>query len=70
MSAIDENSIGQQELIDVLSSLLVDVTAQKTALDALVTKVNTDFTAQNLAVTGSQLDEDYASSGALTTTVS
>ena len=61
MTAIDENSLDQQQLITLLSALLVDITAQKTAIDTLVAKLNLDA-----GVT----DVDYASSGALTTTVS
>lgn len=61
MVAIDKNAMDQQQMIDVLSSLLVDITAQKTALDTLVAKLNLDA-----GVT----DIDYASSGSLTTTVS
>ena len=61
MTAIDENSLDQQQMITLLSALLVDITAQKTAIDTLVAKLNLDA-----GVT----DVDYVSSGALTITVS
>ncbi len=60
MAEINSNaSAGNQALADVLEALLVDVTTVRTALNTLVTKLNSD---------GSVSDSDYASAGALTTT--
>lgn len=61
MTAIDEKDLSQQALNDILNSLLTDITAQKDALDTLVTKLNADAWV---------IDTDYTSSGALTTTAS
>jgi hypothetical protein len=58
-----------KNLETILNSLLVDITAQKAAIDTMATKMNTDFTGQNGAVTSSELDVDYAGSGALVTTL-
>lgn len=51
------NYAEQQTLIN---ELLDDVTALRSALTTLTAKLDTDFTAQNGAVTASQLDVDYA----------
>ncbi len=59
------------EIKGVLDSLLADVTALRTAITTLTAKIDTDTTAQNIAVTDSQLDEDYATTcdpASLTTT--
>lgn len=58
--------IADNEIKKYLQAALVDLENLKSAYDTLVTKLNTDFTAQNLAVTSSQLDEDYVASVALT----
>lgn len=58
----------QQQVLRLLIDAIVDdrttigasLTALDTALDTLVAKMNTDFTAQNGAVGSSQLDTDYA----------
>ena len=44
----------------VINDLIIDVTAMRTAILAFTAKFDTDATAQNIAVTSSQLDEDYA----------
>jgi len=49
-----------------LGATQTDLAAFKAAMDAFITKLNADFTAQNGAVTNSQLDTDYASFPALT----
>lgn len=49
----------------LLDELIASNNALRAAHDALVAKLDTDFTAQNVAVTGSQLDVDYASSTAV-----
>lgn len=70
MADISE-SLDHQKHITLLSALLADVTNIRTALTTLTAKLDTDFTAQNSAVTSSQLDVDYASTvnpAALTTT--
>ena len=59
MASIDSNAIDQKHLVDALDSLLTDVTAAKTAIDAMATKLNADA-----GVT----DTDYASMASLTTT--
>lgn len=46
---------------DIHVSLLDDVAALRAQYEALLAKLDTDFTAQNIAVGSSQLDEDYAS---------
>ena len=50
----------QIELKRVLAAVLADATAQRAAFVALTAKLDIDFTAQNAAVTSSQLDVDYA----------
>ena len=44
----------------IMNAVLADNTATRTALTTLTAKLDTDFTAQNIAVTSSQLDENYA----------
>lgn len=44
----------------VMDAVLADNTAMRAAFVALTAKLDTDFTAQNAAVTSSQLDVDYA----------
>jgi len=58
----------QEELLELLQATQVDLVMLKLAFDTLVTKLNADAVAQNLAVASSQLDEDYAGSGVLTLT--
>ena len=41
-----------------------DITDLRTKMTTILAKMDTDFTAQNGAVTGSQLDVDYATVGA------
>jgi len=63
------NHVPVQEQIEdkqIMDAVLADMAMLKAAFDALVAKVNTDFAAQNAAVTASQLDVDYAASIALT----
>ena len=43
-----------------MDAVLADNTAMRAAFVALTAKLDTDFTAQNAAVTSSQLDVDYA----------
>lgn len=49
-------------LAEVLRDMADDLTELRSAIVALTAKLDVDFTAQNLAVVSSQLDEDYASS--------
>lgn len=51
----------QIEFKRVMDAVLADNTATRAAFVALTAKMDTDFTAQNAAVTSSQLDVDYAS---------
>ena len=51
----------QIEFKRVMGAVLADNTAMRVAFAALTAKLDTDFTAQNIAVTSSQLDENYAS---------
>ena len=60
MASIADKDLNQAALSDILNTLLVDVTAQKAAIAAIIAKLNAD---------GWVTDTDYASSGALTTTV-
>lgn len=62
------DALEQIENRQVLETLLVDMTALKASMDTLVTKMNADFTAQNSAVTSSQLDVDYVGGPTLTLT--
>ena len=57
-----KNDAELRALLLATRSELDDIRAKYTALLA---KLDADFTAQNAAVAGSQLDVDYASSGAL-----
>ena len=52
---------GTPTLSDTLRDMADDFTALRAAFVALTAKIDTDFTAQNIAVGSSQLDEDYAS---------
>lgn len=52
---------GTPNLAASLRAAVDDLTELRTQFIALVTKMDTDFTAQNIAVGSSQLDEDYAS---------
>ena len=61
-------SLQSIEMKRVMNAIQTDSAMLKAAFDALVAKVNIDFTAQNIAVGSSQLDEDYAASTALTFT--
>jgi len=47
---------------ETLHDMIDDLAAVRTGLSDLLTKLDADFTAQNAAVAGSQLDVDYASS--------
>ena len=59
--AVDITStMDHQNMIDVLSALVTDVTAAKTAIDTMATKLNADA-----GVT----DTNYAAMAALTTTI-
>ena len=51
----------QIEFKRVMDAVLADMTAVRAGFVALTAKLDTDFTAQNAAVTSSQLDVDYAS---------
>ena len=62
------NSLEAIEMKQFGNAVQADLSNLKSAFDTLVTKLNTDFTAQNAAVTGSQLDTNYASSGDLQVT--
>ena len=51
-----------QEAIEfkrITTAVLTDLTALRAEQAALLAKMDTDFTAQNAAVTSSQLDVDY-----------
>lgn len=61
MTAISDKSLDQQALVDILNSLLTDITACKTAVDNMATKLNADA-----GVT----DVDYSWVATLTTTAS
>jgi len=50
----------QIEMKRVMDAVLADMTVLRTAFTTLTAKMDTDFTAQNAAVTSSQLDVDYA----------
>lgn len=50
------------------NAVVAELDELKTQFTALATKLDTDFTAQNLAVASSQLDEDYADTVALSAT--
>jgi len=50
----------QIEFKRVMDAVLADAAAQRAAFVALTAKLDIDFTAQNAAVTSSQLDVDYA----------
>ncbi len=50
-------------LAKTLQDVADDVEVLRAAFSALLVKMDTDFTAQNIAVTSSQLDEDYQSTG-------
>lgn len=43
----------------ITAAILTDLTALRAEQAALLAKMDTDFTAQNAAVTSSQLDVDY-----------
>lgn len=58
---------GTDNLNEILVAVLADITDLRTKYAALLTKMDTDFTGQNGAVTSSELDVDYASTGALAT---
>jgi hypothetical protein len=51
---------GTPDLATTLRDIADDLAAIRTAITTLTAKLDTDFTAQNLAVAGSQLDENYA----------
>lgn len=67
-SVSGEGGTNTPKVLAALRTLFDDVDAIRTTLDNLVTKLNADATAQNAAVTNSQLDTDYAAPAALTTT--
>ena len=52
---------GEPTLAAALRDCADDLAELRAQLVALLAKLDTDFTAQNLAVAGSQLDENYAS---------
>ena len=61
-----------QEAIEfkrVMDAVLADLTAVRTSVTTLTAKMDTDFTAQNAAVTSSQLDVDYADGDPATLTL-
>ena len=51
---------GSPTLTDALRDIATDLAELRAAFVALTAKLDTDTTAQNIAVTSSQLDEDYA----------
>ncbi len=55
-----QDAQGAPNLASALRDVADDFTAIRAAFVALTAKLDTDFTAQNIAVTSSQLDEDYA----------
>lgn len=59
MANIDEN-LSHQQMINLMDSMLTDITNLRAAVTSLTAKLDTDFSAQNTAVTSSQLDVDYA----------
>jgi hypothetical protein len=52
---------GEPNLAAALRVAVDDLTEIRTQFIALLTKMDVDFTAQNLAVASSQLDENYVS---------
>lgn len=59
MADITDN-VYTQQYRNLVSGLLNDATALRAAVVALTAKLDTDFAAQNVAVTASTLDVDYA----------
>lgn len=57
---ITDSHGGEAHLADALRDAVDDVAELRTKMIALLTKMDVDFTAQNIAVGSSQLDEDYA----------
>lgn len=57
----NKNQASYKELFLAVREELDDI---KIKMTAILAKMDTDFTAQNAAVAGSQLDVDYASTGA------
>lgn len=56
---------GQKERLGVvLQGFVDDIELLRASQATIITKLNTDFVAQNIAVTSSQLDEDYVSPAA------
>ena len=51
---------GSPDLATTLRDIAADLAELRTQFVALLGKMDTDFTAQNLAVAGSQLDTNYA----------
>lgn len=54
----------QSSYKDLFLAVREELDDVKTKLNTILAKMDTDFTAQNGAVAGSQLDVDYASTGA------
>ena len=54
---------GGKTLAKTLQDVADDLEVLRSAFVAHLTKLDTDFTAQNIAVISSQLDEDYQSVG-------
>jgi len=54
----------QSSIKELFLAVREELNDMKTKLDIILAKMDTDFTAQNAAVAGSQLDVDYASTGA------
>lgn len=53
--------------LELWNAAYADITDLRAKFAALLAKLDTDFTAQNLAVASSQLDENYGSTLALAT---
>lgn len=59
LDTINLNTRQKEEIADLVAELSTSIENLNTWATALATKLNTDFTAQNGVVAGSQLDVDY-----------
>jgi len=55
------NSGSERDLRPVLDAIVDELNVLRTSITTLTAKIDTDATAQNAAVTASQLDVNYAS---------
>lgn len=63
--SIGHTNVNQSSLYELFIALRAELDDLRTKYDTVLAKIDTDFTAQNAAVAGSQLDVDYQSTGAL-----